>query len=331
LGARGYLLKNTSIDEIEKAILAVSGGDVYLQKEVEEILKNKQRNTDTDDAFVNAISLTKREKEVLGYILRGFRTEDIAVALSLKKYTVDEYRDNLLRKMNAKNSAELIRIAFETGLLLEKKLLLLLLILGHAAVNAQNALINIKPSDQEVEIISQTSYLLDPTGKLYFSQIQSNQSFQRLPKNTISFGSNQSYLWLKFSVLNNDSSPRIFSLVSKGIDSLRCFQVSNATAQILHSGLTGTHIPFNSREFAGPYLAFTFQLQTQESNTIYVRVRTLNYPLSVSPFKIFSQNAAKTFIKRHDLLQSIYIGSMVFLLLFGSALLFFFQEKLYLY
>ncbi len=117
LGARGYLLKNTSIDEIEKAILSVSSGDVYLQKEVEEILKNKQRNTDTDDAFVNAISLTKREKEVLGYISRGFRTEDIAVALHLKKYTVDEYRDNLLHKMNAKNSAELIRIAFETGLL----------------------------------------------------------------------------------------------------------------------------------------------------------------------------------------------------------------------
>ena len=117
LGAKGYLLKNTSIDEIEKSILAVFGGDVYLQKEVEEILKNKQRSTDTDDAFVNAISLTKREKEVLNYISRGFRTEDIAVALSLKKYTVDEYRDNLLHKMNAKNSAELIRIAFETGLL----------------------------------------------------------------------------------------------------------------------------------------------------------------------------------------------------------------------
>lgn len=117
LGARGYLLKNTSIDEIEKAILVVSGGDVYLQKEVEEILKNKQRNTDEDDAFVNAISLTKREKEVLDYISRGFRTEDIAIALNLKKYTVDEYRDNLIHKMNAKNSAELIRIAFEIGLL----------------------------------------------------------------------------------------------------------------------------------------------------------------------------------------------------------------------
>lgn len=117
LGAKGYLLKNTSIEEIEKAIVTVSEGEIYLQKEVETILKGKQRAIEVEDALVNAISLTKREKEVLEYISRGFRTEDIAVALNLKKYTVDEYRDNLIHKMKAKNSAELIRIAFESGLL----------------------------------------------------------------------------------------------------------------------------------------------------------------------------------------------------------------------
>ncbi|MFY7910862.1 MAG: response regulator [Emticicia sp.] len=117
LGAKGYLFKNTSIDEIEKAILTVLEGNIYLQKEAEEIFKNKQRNHDNEDTFAGAISLTKREKEVLGFISRGFRTEDIAIALNLKKYTVDEYRDNLVHKMKAKNSAELIRIAFETGLL----------------------------------------------------------------------------------------------------------------------------------------------------------------------------------------------------------------------
>lgn len=117
LGAKGYLLKNTSIEEIETAILTVSQGGVYLQKEVEAILKGKQRDIDVENSLVNAISLTKREKEVLEYISRGFRTEDIAMALNLKKYTVDEYRDNLIHKMKAKNSAELIRIAFEAGLL----------------------------------------------------------------------------------------------------------------------------------------------------------------------------------------------------------------------
>lgn len=117
LGAMGYLLKNTSIDEISKAIKLVFQGEHYIQKEVENSLKYKLRNHSEDDAFVNSISLTKREKEVLEYISKGFRTEDIAKALNLKKNTVDEYRDNLIHKMNAKNSAELIRIAFENGLL----------------------------------------------------------------------------------------------------------------------------------------------------------------------------------------------------------------------
>lgn len=117
LGAKGYLLKNTSINEIAQAILVVNGGKTYIQKEVENHLNNKLSSTNEDDAFVNAVSLTKREKEVLDYISKGFRTDDIATALKLKKYTVDEYRENLLVKMNAKNSAELVRIAFEIGLL----------------------------------------------------------------------------------------------------------------------------------------------------------------------------------------------------------------------
>lgn len=196
---------------------------------------------------------------------------------------------------------------------------------------AQTNLININPTDQEVEIINQTTYLIDPTGQISFNQIQTNPHFQKLPKPTISFGSNQSYLWLKFRVVNNAVVPRVFSLVSKGIDSLQSYQVIEPTNKLLRTNLTGTHIPFHSREFSSPYLTFTFQLLPQQINTIYVRVRTLNYPLSVSPFRLFSHNLAKAFIKRSDLLQNIYIGSMVFLLLFGSALLFFFQEKLYLY
>jgi NarL family two-component system response regulator YdfI len=118
LGARGYLLKNTTIDEIAEAITTVYGGKTYIQKEVEKSLKNKQNSADSDcSGFVASNSLTKREKEVLIYISKGFRTEDIALALNLKKYTIDEYRDNLIHKMNAKNSAELVRIAFENGLL----------------------------------------------------------------------------------------------------------------------------------------------------------------------------------------------------------------------
>lgn len=84
------MLKNISIDEIAEAITVVYGGKTYMQKEVEKNLKSKVKSSDEDDTFVNSVSLTKREKEVLEYISRGFRTDDIAMALNLKKYTVDE-------------------------------------------------------------------------------------------------------------------------------------------------------------------------------------------------------------------------------------------------
>ncbi|MFY7910863.1 MAG: sensor histidine kinase [Emticicia sp.] len=211
-----------------------------------------------------------------------------------------------------------------------KKILFVFLCFIMGAAQAQNTPVEINPTDHEVNFLSKTSFLLDPSGKITFSQIK-RTSFQQLPQKTVNFGDNQSYLWLKFSVVNNANQTRVFSLVSKGIDSLQSYQLAEPTAKILKTGLTGSHIPLHSREFSSPFLTFTFQLLPHQASSIYVRVRTLNYPLSVYPFRLFSQNTAKNFIKRHDLLHSVYIGSMVFLLLFGSALLFFFKERIYLF
>ncbi|WP_259017216.1 helix-turn-helix transcriptional regulator [Emticicia fluvialis] len=111
------MLKNTSVSEIVEAIRAVYHNKVFVPDEIEKALKLKQKYFDESDEFVNAVSLTKREKEVLEYISRGYRSEDIANALKLKKDTVNEYRDKLIKKMNAKNTAELIRNAFQAGLL----------------------------------------------------------------------------------------------------------------------------------------------------------------------------------------------------------------------
>lgn len=117
LGASGYLLKNTSVNEIFEAIRIVHQDKMYIPDDIENTLKIKQKHYDESDVFVNSISLTKREKEVLDYISRGFKSEDIAQALKLKKDTINEYRDNLIRKMNARNTAELVRNAFQAGLL----------------------------------------------------------------------------------------------------------------------------------------------------------------------------------------------------------------------
>lgn len=213
---------------------------------------------------------------------------------------------------------------------MRKTIFILLVILRFQNLTAQKIL-TIKPHDEDIEVINNLSYYLDSTGQVSIYQILSSDLFRPLSKNTINFGRNQSYLWLKLRIINQSNSDRVFSLISKGVDSLQSYQVSEPTSQILKNSLTGSHISLNKREFMSPYLSFSFKLSPNQVNVIYVRAKNNNYPLSVYPFKLFTQDSAKFYIKRKDLLQSIYIGSMVFLLLFGSVLLSFFKEWLYFY
>ncbi len=62
--------------------------------------------------------ITQRESEILNLISLGFTTSDIASSLSISKETVKTHRKHLLRKMNAKNVAVLVRRAVENGLIL---------------------------------------------------------------------------------------------------------------------------------------------------------------------------------------------------------------------
>ncbi|MBP6335177.1 MAG: helix-turn-helix transcriptional regulator [Bacteroidia bacterium] len=63
-----------------------------------------------------ALLLSSREKEILGFVKRGFSTKEIASKLKLTANTVNTYRKNLMNKLQAKNTAELVRIAMEQGI-----------------------------------------------------------------------------------------------------------------------------------------------------------------------------------------------------------------------
>jgi len=61
--------------------------------------------------------LSRREKEILGLIAEGYTNPQIAERLFLSSFTVDSHRKNLLAKLEVKNTATLIRLAVEKGLL----------------------------------------------------------------------------------------------------------------------------------------------------------------------------------------------------------------------
>jgi DNA-binding NarL/FixJ family response regulator len=111
-GASGYILKNSSREELIKAIHAVHSGAIFFSGEAGEALQEYQRSTKTQLPV-----LSHREKEILGLIAEGYTNPQIAEKIFLSQFTVDSHRKNLLAKLNVKNTATLIKFAVENKLI----------------------------------------------------------------------------------------------------------------------------------------------------------------------------------------------------------------------
>lgn len=109
-GAKGFLLKDSSIEDVFKAIDAVMNNEEYICHEVMQALsESMRRNEDTE-------ILSEREMDVLLGICRGFSTQEIADKLFISKRTVDTHRANILEKTGSKNTASLVVYAIKNNL-----------------------------------------------------------------------------------------------------------------------------------------------------------------------------------------------------------------------
>ncbi len=114
-GADGYLLKNTDISILKKAIDAVLNGTIYIQQELEQKMLFKPVNKGTSNIL--NIKLTRREKEVLQAIANEKTTDEISKSLFISTKTVETHRSNLMLKFGTKNSVGLVKLAIENGFL----------------------------------------------------------------------------------------------------------------------------------------------------------------------------------------------------------------------
>lgn len=114
-GAKGYLYKNTTEKELLLAIRAVSRGERYLSKEVnDKLIAKATQGKSLDSSFIP--KLTRREKEVLELIVAEHTNQEIADKLFLSTSTVETHRMNLCAKMGARNTAGLVKNAMKLGL-----------------------------------------------------------------------------------------------------------------------------------------------------------------------------------------------------------------------
>lgn len=109
-GAKGFLLKDSSIEEVFAAIESVMRGEEYICHEVMQALSEAMRRNE------NAEVLSEREIDVLLGICRGLSTQEIADKLFLSKRTVDTHRANILEKTGSNNTASLVVYAIKNNL-----------------------------------------------------------------------------------------------------------------------------------------------------------------------------------------------------------------------
>jgi DNA-binding NarL/FixJ family response regulator len=114
-GARGYVLKEASAEELLKAIEAVIAGECYFSPEVARVALNHlvQGNGDGPDVM----ALTNREREVLVLLAEGLSNKEISTSLDIGVRTVETHRERIMRKLSIHSVAGLTRFAIAKGLI----------------------------------------------------------------------------------------------------------------------------------------------------------------------------------------------------------------------
>ena len=125
-GARGYLLKNTSREELLKAIKAVLAGRYYFSEGIHDTIGQRLIAEKTSSAAKSPAAapesfhpprLTKRETQILELVAQELNNIQIAAQLNLSPRTVHTHRRAIMQKLGVRNTAGLIRQAIELGLL----------------------------------------------------------------------------------------------------------------------------------------------------------------------------------------------------------------------
>lgn len=104
-GARGYLLKGASLDDIERAIRSVVRGETWLDPRIATRVV----------ALSTAPRLTARERDVLRLVAEGRANKEIAAALGVTERTVKFHLTAIFQKLGAENRTEAVAVARERG------------------------------------------------------------------------------------------------------------------------------------------------------------------------------------------------------------------------
>ena len=105
-GASGYVTKTSSLKEMQTAIIEVYNGNVYICKELKEVIISQSCGTDEKESKLSQLS--EREIEIIELIKKGYYSKEISNILGITLKTVNAHRYNILKKLELKNTAALV-------------------------------------------------------------------------------------------------------------------------------------------------------------------------------------------------------------------------------
>lgn len=114
-GAEGFLTKDLTLEELRYAFAHGQSGKPYISADIGALQPEKyhRRSPAPLDAFAERLGLSKREMEIIRFVVAGLTTEAIAETLYLSPHTVHTHRRNILSKLNLHSTAELVKWAYE--------------------------------------------------------------------------------------------------------------------------------------------------------------------------------------------------------------------------
>jgi DNA-binding NarL/FixJ family response regulator len=116
-GVKGFLSKNCTVEELHEGIVRVYNGKTYFCSLCSKLILNDYA-TGASEGDVDCRTVTPREIEIIGCLSEGLSTKEISEKLFISSKTVERHKSNLLKKMQIRNTAQLVRVAVENGLLI---------------------------------------------------------------------------------------------------------------------------------------------------------------------------------------------------------------------
>ncbi|MBT32780.1 MAG: DNA-binding response regulator [Thalassobius sp.] len=117
IGVKGFLMKESGINELEKAIRNINSGGTYFSQELLQEIIIHISNPKVNSSNNKVTDLTRREEEVLNLICKGYDNKEIAEMLFISQKTVEGHKTNLMSKTNTKNSINLMLFAIKNNLI----------------------------------------------------------------------------------------------------------------------------------------------------------------------------------------------------------------------